>query len=123
LITLAIETSCDETSAAVLDNDRILSNIISSQLYHSKYGGVVPEVASREHLKKIVDITEEALIKANKSLKDIDLFSATSEPGLIGALLVGLNFTKSLAVSSDKPFIPVNHVQSHLYSGFLSGQK
>lgn len=123
MITLAIETSCDETSAAVLDNDRILSNIISSQLYHSKYGGVVPEVASREHLKKIVDITEEALINANKSLKDIDLFSATSEPGLIGALLVGLNFTKSLAVSSDKPFIPVNHVQSHLYSGFLSGQK
>jgi len=123
LITLAIETSCDETSAAVLENDKVLSNIISSQLYHSKYGGVVPEVASREHLKKIVEITDEALLKGNMNLKDIDLFCSTSETGLIGALLVGLNFTKSLAISTNKPFIPVNHIQSHLYSGFLSGQK
>ncbi|MBK8553238.1 MAG: tRNA (adenosine(37)-N6)-threonylcarbamoyltransferase complex transferase subunit TsaD [Ignavibacteria bacterium] len=123
MITLAIETSCDETSAAVLDNEKVLSNIISSQLFHTKYGGVVPEVASREHLKKITEITQEALDKAEIKLNDIGLVCATSEPGLIGALLVGLNFAKSLAMSVDKPFIPVNHIQAHLYSNFLCGQK
>ncbi len=123
LITLAIETSCDETSAAVLNDDKVLSNIISSQFFHSKYGGVVPEVASREHLKKITEITEESLEKANIKLSNIDLIAATSEPGLIGALLVGLNFAKSLSVSLDKPFVPVNHIQAHLYSNFLSEQK
>ncbi|MEO8665350.1 MAG: tRNA (adenosine(37)-N6)-threonylcarbamoyltransferase complex transferase subunit TsaD [Ignavibacteria bacterium] len=123
MITLAIETSCDETSAAVLSKEKVMSNIISSQLFHSKYGGVVPEVASREHLKKIIDITEESLLKAKTELKDIDLISATSEPGLIGALLVGLNFAKSLSVTLNKPFIPVNHIESHLYSNFLCGQK
>ncbi|MDQ3020865.1 MAG: tRNA (adenosine(37)-N6)-threonylcarbamoyltransferase complex transferase subunit TsaD [Bacteroidota bacterium] len=123
MITLAIETSCDETSAAILDNDKVLSNVISSQMFHSKHGGVVPEVASREHLKKIIEVTEEALSKANKKLKDVDLISATSEPGLIGAILIGLNFAKSLAMMLDKPFVHVNHIHAHLYSNFLCGQK
>ncbi len=123
MITLAIETSCDETSAAVLENEKVLSNIISSQLFHTKYGGVVPEVASREHLKKIVEITNEALGEGKVELNDIDLVCATSEPGLIGALLVGLNFAKALAVSLDKPFVTVNHIQAHLYSNFLCEQK
>ncbi|MEO8210741.1 MAG: tRNA (adenosine(37)-N6)-threonylcarbamoyltransferase complex transferase subunit TsaD [bacterium] len=120
---LAIETSCDETSAAILDNNKVLSNIISSQMFHSKYGGVVPEVASREHLKKIIEVTGDALSKANKKLKDIDLISATSEPGLIGALLIGLNFAKSLSMMLDKPFVAVNHIHAHLYSNFLCEQK
>ncbi|MEP7146717.1 MAG: tRNA (adenosine(37)-N6)-threonylcarbamoyltransferase complex transferase subunit TsaD [bacterium] len=123
MITLAIETSCDETSAAVLSNDKVLSNIISSQLFHSKYGGVVPEVASREHLKKIIDITDEALKESQVDLTGIDLIAATNEPGLIGALLVGLNFAKTLSVTLNKPFVPVNHIQAHLYSNFLGGQK
>lgn len=123
MITLAIETSCDETSAAVLNDEKVLSNIISTQHYHSKYGGVVPEVASREHLKKITVITGESLSRANINLTDIDLIAATSEPGLIGALLIGLNFAKSIAMTTDKPFIPVNHIEAHLYSNFLEDQK
>lgn len=123
MITLAIETSCDETSAAVLDTDKVLSNIVSSQMFHSRYGGVVPEVASREHLKKVTEVTDEALKKAGKELNEIDLIAATSEPGLIGALLVGLNFAKSLAMMLDVPFVPVNHIQAHLYSNFLKDQK
>lgn len=123
MITLAIETSCDETSVAVLNDDKVLSNIISSQLFHSKYGGVVPEVASREHLKKITEVTEEALKKAEVNLNEINIVAATSEPGLIGALLVGLNFGKSLAMCLNVPFVPVNHIQSHLYSNFLEKQK
>ena len=123
MIILAIETSCDETSASVLENEKVLSNIISSQLYHSKFGGVVPEVASREHLKKITEITDEALNKSGKKLKDLDLICATSEPGLIGALLIGLNFGKSLSAVLNIPFVPVNHIQAHLYSNFLCGQK
>ncbi len=123
MITLAIETSCDETSAAVLNNEEVLSNIISSQMFHSKYGGVVPEVASREHLKNITEVTDLALKKAGKDLNKIELISATSEPGLIGALLVGLNFARSLSMVLQVPFIPVNHIQAHLYSNFLNGQK
>jgi N6-L-threonylcarbamoyladenine synthase len=123
MISLSVETSCDETSAAVLENDKVLSNIISSQLSHSKFGGVVPEVASREHLKKIIFITEEALSASGKNLNEIELISATSEPGLIGALLIGLNFAKSLAMSLNLPFVPVNHIQAHLYSNFLDDMK
>lgn len=123
MISLAIETSCDETSVAVLDNEKVLSNVISSQLFHSKYGGVIPEVASREHLNKIIEICDEALNKSNIKLKEVNLISATSEPGLIGALLVGLNFGKSIAMSLNIPFVPVNHIQAHLYSNFLGEQK
>lgn len=124
---LAFETSCDETSAAVLqcdgNNNKVLSNIISSQLFHSEFGGVVPEIASREHLKNISHVTKQALEKANAQLNDIDLICATSEPGLIGAVLVGLNYAKSLAAVLQKPFVPVNHIMSHLFSNMLSGQQ
>lgn len=120
---LAFETSCDETSAAVLENNKVLSNIISSQLFHSEFGGVVPEIASREHLKNISHITKQTLEKANVQLNDIDLVCATAEPGLIGALLVGLNYAKSLAAVLQKPFVPVNHIMSHLFSNMLSGQQ
>lgn len=119
---LAIESSCDETSAAVLKNDKVLSNIISSQITHGKFGGVVPELASREHLKNITKIVSESLKTSDKLIKDIDVIAATSEPGLIGSLLIGLNYAKSLSFSLDIPFIPVNHIQAHLYSNFLNGQ-
>jgi N6-L-threonylcarbamoyladenine synthase len=123
MYTLAFETSCDETSVAVLKNDTVLSNIILSQYFHSKFGGVVPEIASREHLKSIVEITEKALLDSGINKKDINLIAATSEPGLIGALLIGLNFAKSLAVSLKVPFVPVNHIQSHIYSSFIQKDK
>lgn len=123
MLTLAIETSCDETSAAVLDDRKVLSNIISSQVFHTEYGGVVPEVASREHLKKLPEITSKALQAASTELKQIDIIAATSEPGLIGALLTGLNFARGISISINKPFIPVNHIQAHLYSNMLSGQQ
>jgi N6-L-threonylcarbamoyladenine synthase len=123
MYTLAFETSCDETSVAVLKNDTVLSNIILSQYFHSKYGGVVPEIASREHLKSIVEISEKALHDSKINLKEINLVAATSEPGLIGALLIGLNFAKSLAASMKLPFIPVNHIQAHIYSSFINKEK
>lgn len=120
MISLAIESSCDETSAAVLYKENVLSNIISSQHFHLKFGGVVPEVASREHLNKIVEITEIALDRAKVVKSQIQLVSATCEPGLIGALLIGLNFGKSLAMSLNVPFVPVNHIYGHLYSNFIN---
>ncbi len=88
---LAFESSCDETSVAVLNNNEVLSNVILSQEYHKTFGGVIPEIASREHLRKISEMTEKALNKSGLQLKDIDLIAATSEPGLIGAILIGLN--------------------------------
>jgi N6-L-threonylcarbamoyladenine synthase len=120
---LAIETSCDETSVAVLKDDLVISNVISSQLFHTDFGGVVPEMASREHTKNIITITQEALKQANLGIKDINLVAATTEPGLIGALLVGMNFGKALASSLEIPFVPVNHIHSHLYSNFLEEEK
>ena len=117
---LAFESSCDETSVAVLQNDKVISNVILSQEYHTTFGGVVPEIASREHLRKIVEMTEASLKKANIEMKDIDLIAATSEPGLIGAILIGLSFAKSLAATLNKPFIPVNHIHAHLYSAFIN---
>lgn len=120
---LAIETSCDETSVAVLKDDLVISNVISSQLFHTDFGGVVPEMASREHTKNIITITQEALKQANLGIKDMNLVAATTEPGLIGALLVGMNFGKALASSLEIPFVPVNHIHSHLYSNFLEEEK
>ena len=123
MVILAIETSCDETSAAILEDDVVISNVISSQLFHNHYGGVVPEIASREHTKNIITVVEEALNKAGKNIKDIELVASTSEPGLIGALLVGLNFGKATALSLGVPFVPVNHIMAHLYSNFLGKDK
>ena len=120
---LAFETSCDETSVAVLENDRVLSNIILSQEYHINFGGVVPEAASREHLRKIAELTDEALDKAGIKIEDVNIVAAASEPGLIGAILIGLNFAKSLAASLNVPFVNINHIQAHLYSPFLNESK
>ena len=118
---LGIETSCDETSVAILDGEgRILSNVVSSQMeMHARYGGVVPEIASRHHLENISAVFDEALTGARVSLDAIDLFVATAGPGLIGALLVGLSAGKALALASNRPLQPVSHLEGHLYSPFL----
>jgi len=122
-IVLAIETSCDETSVAVLDKGKVRSNIISSQIVHKEYGGVVPELASRAHMKMIVPIMRAALAQAGVTLKDIEAVAAVYGPGLVGALLIGLNFGKSLAWSLGIPFIGVNHMEGHIYSVFLEDEK
>ncbi len=122
MITLGIETSCDETSVALLQDDKVLANIVSSQIAHTKFGGVVPEIAARSHIRIIVPLIKTALDVADRQLADIDLISVTRGPGLIGALLVGLSFAKSLAVSLGKPFIGVNHLEGHVYSLFLAGE-
>jgi N6-L-threonylcarbamoyladenine synthase len=115
VITLGIETSCDETSVAVLQDDKVLANIVSSQIAHTKFGGVVPEIAARNHIKVIVPLTRSALEVAGKDLSDIDLISVTRGPGLVGALLVGLSYAKSLAISLNRPLIGVNHLEGHIY--------
>lgn len=120
---LGIESSCDETSVAIISNDNLSANLISSQDFHSKFGGVVPELSSRAHLQIIIPLLKDALKKANLKLKDIDLICATAGPGLIGALLVGLTFAKGLAYSLKKPFVAVNHIEGHIYSGFLMDEK
>jgi N6-L-threonylcarbamoyladenine synthase len=122
-IVLGIETSCDETSVAVLDKGRVQSNIISSQIVHKEYGGVVPELASRAHLKMIIPVMQAALDQAGVSLRDIEAVAAVYGPGLVGSLLVGLNFGKSLAWSLGIPFIGVNHMEGHIYSTFLEDEK
>jgi N6-L-threonylcarbamoyladenine synthase len=117
---LGIETSCDETSASVLHDGRVLSNVISSQLVHQKYGGVVPELASRAHQRLICEVVEEALTRAEVRKRDLDGVAATFGPGLAGALLVGLSFAKAYAYALGVPFVGVNHMEGHLYSNFLS---
>lgn len=120
---LGIETSCDETSVAVISDYELKANMISSQDFHSKYGGVVPELSSRAHLQIIIPLLKDALEKSELELKDIDLICATAGPGLIGALLVGLTFAKGLAYTTGKVFIPVNHIEGHIFSGFLMKDK
>jgi N6-L-threonylcarbamoyladenine synthase len=121
MLTLGIETSCDETAAAIAENGRkILSSVVSSQLdLHRKFGGVVPEIASRAHLELIFPVIEECLDSAGKTLEDIDAVAATAGPGLAGALLVGLSAAKSLCFAMNKPFIAVNHIEAHIYSAFM----
>ncbi|HYQ87333.1 MAG TPA: tRNA (adenosine(37)-N6)-threonylcarbamoyltransferase complex transferase subunit TsaD [Bacteroidota bacterium] len=116
---LGIETSCDETSAAVLQDGIVQSNVISSQLAHGEYGGVVPELASRAHQRLIVPVVEEALRTAGIGKNQLDAVCATYGPGLMGALLVGLNFAKALAYGLRVPFVGVNHMEAHLYSNFI----
>ncbi len=115
-----IESSCDETSAAVNTDGMLRSNVISSQFVHQKYGGVVPELASREHQKMIVPIVNAALAQAKMTKTDIDGIAVTYGPGLVGSLLIGLSFAKALAYSLNVPFVGVNHLEGHLYSSFLS---
>ena len=119
---LGIESSCDETAAAVVKNGReVLSNIISSQIViHRKFGGVVPEIASRKHIENIMPVIDEALQQAKVRLEDIDAVAVTYGPGLVGALLVGLSAAKSLAWATDKPLIGVNHLEGHVFANFLT---
>lgn len=122
MYTLALETSCDETSAAVIQDGRqILSNIISTQVpIHRKFGGVVPEIASRQHIEYVMPIIKEALDTAHVSLQEIDHIGVTYGPGLVGALLVGVAAAKALSFALDKPLVGVNHMEGHIFANFLS---
>ncbi len=120
MLTLGIETSCDETAAAVLRDDKIVSSIVSSQIdLHKKYGGVVPELASREHLKNLMPIIREALSAASVSLAEIDLIAVTCAPGLIGALLVGVSAAKAISYARNIPFIGVHHGEGHILAAHI----
>lgn len=120
MFTLGIETSCDETAAAVLRDESVLSSIVSSQIaLHKKYGGVVPELASREHLKNLMPIIREALTAASVSLSEIDLVAVTCAPGLIGALLVGVSAAKAIAYARGIPFIGVHHGEGHILAAHI----
>jgi N6-L-threonylcarbamoyladenine synthase len=124
LLVLGIETSCDETSAALLDNGRIISNVIFSQVKtHRLYGGVVPEIAAREHLNKLPLVVDECLKKAKKQFDDIDAIAVTYGPGLAGGLIVGLSYAKALAFVLKKKFIGINHLEAHLLSPFLESDE
>jgi len=122
---LGIESSCDETAAAVvLDGLEVLSNVVASQVeIHKKYGGVVPELASREHLRQIVPVVREALAQANMQLVEVDAIAVTQGPGLVGALLVGITYGKTLAAALKKPLIPVNHLEGHVHAVFLEAHR
>jgi N6-L-threonylcarbamoyladenine synthase len=117
---LGIESSCDETAASVCTDGNILSNIVATQDIHARYGGVVPELASRAHLQNILPVVDQALLKACVSLADINAIAFTRSPGLIGSLLVGAQFAKSLAASMDIPLIAVHHMQAHVVANLIS---
>lgn len=120
---LAIESSCDETSAAVCTEGNILSNIVANQKVHEQYGGVVPELASRAHIQNIIPVVDKALSSANHHLSSIDAFAFTQSPGLIGSLLVGSQFAKSLALALHKPLIAVHHMQAHVLANLIDDPK
>src|SRR5215468_10300390 len=122
---LGIESSCDETAAAVVaDGREILSSVVASQIdIHRKYGGVVPELASREHLRQIVPVVREALGQANMKLEEVDAIGVTQGPGLVGSLLVGITYGKTLAETLAKPLVPVNHLEGHIHAVFLEAHK
>jgi len=118
---LGIESSCDECAAAVVeDGKRVLSNVVSSQVeIHARYGGVVPEIASRRHLETILPVIEQARSDAGIALKDLDAVAVTNRPGLIGALLIGLSAAKGLALSLGKPLVPVHHIEAHIHAALM----
>ena len=116
---LAIESSCDDTAAAVLQNDKLLSNIVATQEVHQKYGGVVPELASRAHQQNIVPVIHQAIAQANIDKKDVSAIAFTKGPGLMGSLLVGTSFAKSLSLGLNIPLIEVNHMQAHILAHFI----
>lgn len=122
---LGIESSCDETAAAVVaDGREILSSVVASQIdVHRKYGGVVPELASREHLRQIVPVVREALEQAGMKLAEVDAIGVTHGPGLVGALLVGITYAKTLAAALQRPLVPVNHLEGHVHAVFLEAHK
>lgn len=120
---LAIESSCDETSAAVITNGKICSNVVATQLIHTQYGGVVPELASRAHQQHILPVVNKALNDAKVTKKDLDAIAFTKGPGLLGALLVGTSFAKSMALGLNIPLIAVNHMQAHVLAHFIDHPK
>ncbi len=122
ILTLGIESSCDETAAAVLRGGReLLSNVISTQIpLHRKYGGVVPEIASRQHIVNVMPVIDEALQNAEVTLPEINQIAVTYGPGLVGALLVGVSAAKALAFARNVPLIGVNHLEGHIFANFLS---
>ena len=119
---LGIESSCDDTSAAVVQDGILLSNVTASQAVHEAYGGVVPELASRAHEKNIVPTVDQALKKAGVKLEELSAIAVTLGPGLMGSLLVGASFAKGLAISLDIPLIEVNHLQGHILAHFIKTQ-
>ena len=122
ILTMGIESSCDETSVAIVKNGReILSNVIDTQIpIHEKYGGVVPEIASRNHIEAISRVTKKALEEANVSFEQIDAITPTYGPGLVGALLVGLSYAKALSFATNKPLVGVNHIQGHIAANYIT---
>lgn len=118
---LGVETSCDETSAAVVTPEKVLSSVISSQVVHTQFGGVVPELASRAHLRKIIPIVRQAFNDAGIGFEQVDGIAVTNGPGLIGALLVGVNYVKGLSLALQIPFVGINHIEGHIYGNFLDG--
>ena len=120
-VILGIETSCDETAAAVVEDGRaVRSNVLYSQIeIHAKYGGVVPEIAARNHVQKLPYIVEQALEQAGKVLADIDAVAVTQGPGLVGALLTGVSYAKALAYAAGKPLIAVNHMEGHISANYI----
>ena len=122
---LGIESSCDETAASVVEDGRkVLSNVIASQVEeHKIYGGVVPEIASRRHTEAICSVVEKALSDANCTLQDIDAIAVTYAPGLIGALLVGVNYAKGVSLSTGIPLVPVHHLRGHIASNYISDEE
>jgi len=122
IITLGIESSCDETSVAIVKNGReVLTNIINTQIeIHKQFGGVVPEIASRKHIDNISNVTKQALKEANMSFEDIDIVACTYGPGLVGALLVGVGYAKALSFALNKPLIGVNHIEGHISANYIT---
>lgn len=119
---LGIESSCDETAASVVKNGReVLSNVINTQIdFHKKFGGVVPEIASRKHIENIDDVIDAALLEANMTLSDIDAIAVTYGPGLVGALLVGVSAAKAISYAAGKPLVPVHHIRGHITANFIA---
>lgn len=121
---LGIESSCDETAAAVVENgERLLSNVVQTQIdIHAAYGGVIPEIAARSHIEAILPVVNQALTDAKCSWDDIDAIAVTYAPGLIGSLLIGFLTARTLAILHDKPLYPIHHVEAHVYANFLTSQ-
>ena len=123
MIVLGIETSCDETAAAICSNGKILSNIVSQQLVHSKFGGVIPEIASREHELLLNQVVNHAVFESGIKLNELDAISVTQGPGLAGTLLTGISFAKGLGLGLGIPVVPVNHLEGHIFANFLANEK
>ena len=125
IITLGFESSCDETSVAVLKNGReVLSNVINTQIpIHTQFGGVVPEIASRKHIENISNVTKEAIKEANITFDDVDIIACTYGPGLVGALLVGVSYAKALSYALNKPLVGVNHIEGHIAANYITNTK